>query len=123
MSAEPSSLAVGTSRRTEARGVSVQRVYTNVQRHPFDEVRWERRTARITGSDGSVVFEQDDVEVPAEWSQTATNIVAQKYFHGKLGTPEREGSVRQLIGRVVSTVAEWGREGGYFADEASASAF
>jgi ribonucleoside-diphosphate reductase alpha chain len=86
-------------------------------------VRWERRTARITGSDGAVVFEQTDVEVPEFWSQTATNIVAQKYFHGHIGTPERENSVRQLIGRVVHTVVEWGHTGRYFADVESERAF
>jgi ribonucleoside-diphosphate reductase alpha chain len=123
MSAEPSSLAVASSRRPEAQGVSVRRLLTDGVHHPFDLVRWERRTARITGSDGAVVFEQDDVEVPEEWSQTATNIVAQKYFHGRLGTPEREGSVRQLIARVVTTVTEWGREGGYFADQEGEKAF
>jgi len=92
-------------------------------RHPFELVRWERRTARITGSDGSVVFEQADVEVPESWSQTATNIVAQKYFHGRVGTPERESSVRDLVARVVETLGRWGREGGYFADEESALVF
>ncbi|MFI5142514.1 MAG: vitamin B12-dependent ribonucleotide reductase [Thermoanaerobaculales bacterium] len=123
MSAEPSLLAVANSLRSEAHGVSVRRIFTHAGHPPFDEVQWERRTARITANDGSVVFEQDDVEVPAEWSQTATNIVAQKYFHGKLGAPERECSVRQLIGRVVSSIAAWGRQGAYFADEASANAF
>jgi len=99
------------------------RFFTREGVHPFDLVRWERRTARITGADGRVVFEQQGVEVPEFWSQTATNIVAQKYFHGRLGTEEREYSVRQLISRVVDTLTAWGREGGYFADEASAQAF
>ncbi|OYV95672.1 MAG: vitamin B12-dependent ribonucleotide reductase, partial [Acidobacteria bacterium 21-70-11] len=123
MSAEPSSLAVAASRRPGAQGVSVRRLFTNGEHHPFDLVRWERRTARISGSDGEVVFEQTDVEVPEFWSQTATNIVAQKYFHGRLGSPEREGSVRQLISRVVTTIVEWGRTGGYFADDESERAF
>jgi ribonucleoside-diphosphate reductase alpha chain len=123
MSAEPSSLAVAASRRPDAHGISVRRLFTDGEHHPFDLVRWELRTARISGSDGSVVFEQTDVEVPDFWSQTATNIVAQKYFHGRLGTPERESSVRQLIGRVVATIVEWGRIGGYFANEASERAF
>jgi len=123
MSAEPSSLAVAASRRPDAQGVSVRRVFTDGEHHPFDLVRWELRTARITGSDGAVVFEQTDVEIPEFWSQTATNIVAQKYFHGRLGTPEREGSIRQLISRVVGTIVEWGRTGGYFADADSEHAF
>ena len=123
MSAEPSSLAVAASRRPDAQGVSVRRVFTDGEHHPFDLVRWELRTARITGSDGAVVFEQTDVEFPEFWSQTATNIVAQKYFHGRLGTPEREGSARQLISRVVGTIVEWGRAGGYFADADSEHAF
>ncbi|MGE5236144.1 MAG: vitamin B12-dependent ribonucleotide reductase [Acidobacteriota bacterium] len=123
MSAEPASLAVASAARPEARGLAVRRLFTNGSQHPFDLVRWERRTARISGSDGAVVFEQADVEVPESWSQTATNIVAQKYFHGRLGTPEREGSVRQLISRVVDTLVKWGKQGGYFADEDSALAF
>jgi ribonucleoside-diphosphate reductase alpha chain len=101
----------------------VRRFFTDGVQHPFETVRWQRRTARITGSDGTVVFEQVDVEVPEFWSQTATNIVAQKYFHGRLGTPERENSVRQLIGRVVDTIGAWGREGGYFDGPDSEQAF
>ena len=101
----------------------MRRLFTDGEHHPFDLVRWELRTARITGSDGAVVFEQTDAEVPEFWSQTATNIVAQKYFHGHLGTPERESSARQLISRVVGTIVEWGRTGGYFADAASEHAF
>lgn len=81
---------------------------------PYDEVAWETRTASIGNDKGSVIFEQRDVEVPADWSQTATNIVASKYFHGKLGTPERETSVAQLVHRVVDTIADWGKRDGYF---------
>jgi ribonucleoside-diphosphate reductase alpha chain len=123
MSAEPSTLAVAAASRPEHRGVAFRRHFTDGVNHPFDQIRWELRTARIAGSDGSVVFEQTDVEVPEFWSQTATNIVAQKYFHGRLGTPDRESSVKQLIGRVVATIVEWGRQGGYFADRASERAF
>jgi ribonucleoside-diphosphate reductase alpha chain len=123
MSAEPSMLAVAAASRPDLHGVVVPRVFTDGVHHPFDLVRWERRVARITGSDGTVVFEQAGVEVPEFWSQTATNIVAQKYFHGRLGTPDRESSVRQLINRVVTTIVEWGRNGGYFADTASERAF
>jgi ribonucleoside-diphosphate reductase alpha chain len=83
-------------------------------RTPYDEVKWELRTASITDSKGAVIFEQKDAEVPADWSQTATNIVVSKYFHGRMGTPERERSVAQLVHRVVDTIAEWGIEGRYF---------
>src|ERR1700756_3614220 len=81
---------------------------------PYDEVAWELRTASIGNDKGAVIFEQRDVEVPADWSQTATNIVVSKYFHGKIGTPQRESSVRQLVGRVVNTIADWGAEQRYF---------
>src|SRR5689334_22369930 len=81
---------------------------------PYDEVAWELRTASIGNDKGSVIFEQRDVEVPADWSQTATNIVASKYFHGKLGSPNRERSVGQLVHRVVDTITDWGKAGCYF---------
>ena len=123
MSAEPSTLLVAAASRPETQGVAVPRFYTDGVNHPFDQVRWELRVARIAGSDGAVVFEQPDVEVPDSWSQMAANIVAQKYFHGRLGTPDRESSVRQLIGRVVATIVDWGRQGGYFVDGASERAF
>ncbi|MFQ3610758.1 MAG: vitamin B12-dependent ribonucleotide reductase, partial [Fimbriimonadales bacterium] len=86
-------------------------------------VQWEKRTAIITGERGEVVFEQKEVEVPAFWSQLATNVVVSKYFRGAVGTPERETSVRQVIGRVVNTLTEWGRAMNYFASEADAEAF
>lgn len=101
----------------------IQRFFTRPGVHPFDEVAWERRTARILGSDGSVVFEQTGVEFPVFWSQLATDIVAQKYFRGRLGSPERESSVRQLIGRVVNTLTEWGIKDGYFASPEVAETF
>ncbi len=81
---------------------------------PYDEIRWETRTASIGNDKGAVIFEQRDVEVPVDWSQTATNIVASKYFHGKTGSPERETSVAQLVQRVVDTIADWGQKDGYF---------
>ena len=86
-------------------------------------VEWEKRTALIGNEKGVTIFRQEGVEVPKNWSQTATNIVTSKYFHGKPGSREREGSVRQLIGRVASTIVRWGEEGGYFADDASRDAF
>lgn len=82
--------------------------------HPFDELEWEQRTASITNEKGESIFEQKNVEVPASWSQQATNVVVSKYFSGKMGTPQRESSVKQLIGRVADTIARWGLEQGYF---------
>ena len=103
--------------------MNVERFFTDGERHPFDCLSWEHCTARISSSDGTVVFEQPDVEVPASWSQTAANIVAQKYFHGRVGAEDRETSVRQLISRVVDTIVGWGRDGGYFADDEAARTF
>jgi ribonucleoside-diphosphate reductase alpha chain len=104
-------------------GLRIQRYFTQPGVDPFDTVEWEHRTAVIAGERGEVVFEQKDVEVPAFWSQLATNVVASKYFRGQVGTPEREHSVRQVIGRVVETLTRWGREMDYFASEQDAEAF
>jgi ribonucleoside-diphosphate reductase alpha chain len=104
-------------------GLTVERHFTRPGVDPFDAIEWERRTAVITDERGRVVFEQQDVEVPAFWSQLATNVVVSKYFRGQLGTPERETSVRQVIGRVVDTLTEWGKQMHYFATEADADAF
>jgi len=101
----------------QRRGVVFPRYFTaklDAGKTPYDELRWELRTASITNEKGELIFEQRDVEVPADWSQTATNIVASKYFHGKVGTPERERSVAQLVRRVVDTLTEWGKQGNYF---------
>jgi ribonucleoside-diphosphate reductase alpha chain len=103
-------------------GLRIDRRFTSPDVHPFDEIEWETRDA-IIGDPAAPAFEQRDVEFPASWSQNATNIVAQKYFRGPLGTPERERSVRQMIGRVAGTIAGWGRDGGYFATPADADAF
>ena len=81
---------------------------------PYDDVQWETRTASIGNDKGAVIFEQRDVEVPVDWSQTATNIVASKYFHGKVGSPDRENSVAQIVQRVVDTIAGWGLKDNYF---------
>ncbi|MBX4211358.1 MAG: vitamin B12-dependent ribonucleotide reductase, partial [Candidatus Yanofskybacteria bacterium] len=91
--------------------------------HPYDEIAWELRDARITKSDGTIVFEQTGVEVPAFWSQTAIDIVVSKYFRGKQGSPEREYSVRQMIDRVAKTVGYWGLKDGYFATSQDAENF
>ena len=101
----------------------IQRYFTKPGVHPFEEVQWERRSAAIADESGGKVFEQDDVEVPAFWSQTATNVVVSKYFRGPLGTPQRERSVKQLISRVVDTITAWGRDGGYFTSEEEALTF
>ncbi len=90
---------------------------------PYDEMKWELRNATIGNDKGNVIFEQRDVEVPADWSQTATNIVASKYFHGRLGAPDREHSVGQLVHRVVDTIADWGRAGNYFRTNQDAENF
>src|ERR671930_1003485 len=102
--------------------LSVRRLFTKPGVHPFDEIEWEVRDAKI-GHGDRVAFEQKDVEFPKSWSQNATNIVAQKYFRGQLGSPERERSVKQMILRVSATIAQWGRDGGYFATEDDADAF
>src|SRR5213079_1904686 len=103
-------------------GAAVRRYFTIAGRDPFDEIEWETRDAFIPGKDGPAL-EQKGVEFPKFWSQTATNIVAQKYFRGRMSSPEREFSVRQMIGRVVDTVGAWGRDGGYFATEEEAETF
>ena len=104
-------------------GLRIERRFTKVGIHPYDEVSWEQRTASIANEKGELVFEQKDCEVPTFWSQMATNVVVSKYFRGPLGTPRREVSVRQMISRVVETITGWGRAGGYFATDADAEAF
>ena len=106
-----------------ARGLHFERYYTTPGVDPFDTVEWELRDAVISNEKGEKVFEQKGVEMPKFWSQTATNVVVSKYFRGQIGSPDRERSVRQLIGRVVDTVAGWGRQGGYFTSEADAQTF
>ena len=102
--------------------LGVRRFFTIPGRDPFDEIEWEVRDATIPGKNGPS-FEQRGVEFPKFWSQTATNIVAQKYFRGRLSSPERESSVRQMVGRVVDTALAWGKQGGYFADDEEAETF
>jgi ribonucleoside-diphosphate reductase alpha chain len=108
--------------RNGLQGLSVERRFSTVGVHPFDEVEWETRDA-VIGNPESPAFEQRGVEFPKTWSQNSTNIVAQKYFRGKVGNPERESSVKQMIGRVAGTISDWGREGGYFASDDDADAF
>src|ERR671916_647242 len=117
----PSSTADHTARRT-GQGVMVERRNTEPGVHPFDQIEWEIRDA-VIGNPESPAFSQPGVEFPASWSQNATNIVAQKYFRGRMGSDEREHSVKQMIGRVAGTIATWGRDGGYFATDDDAQAF
>lgn len=112
--------------RTAARyghGITVARYFTTAGKHPYELINWEKRTAKITNEKGATVFEQTNVEVPDFWSQTATNIVVQKYFRGKVGQADRETSVKQLISRVAVTMADWGRKDGYFQSAEDAEIF
>jgi len=120
-----STLLSGSETRAAAakRGVAFKRFFTKAGVHPLDEIEWEMRTASIQNEKGRTIFEQRNVETPKEWSMTAMNIVASKYFHGKLGSEERESSVRQLVSRVADTIADWGFEGGYFRSEEDARTF
>ncbi|MGH2692746.1 MAG: vitamin B12-dependent ribonucleotide reductase, partial [Actinomycetota bacterium] len=109
---------------TTSSGLRFRRYFSRDGVHPFDEVEWETRDAVIPNfKDGGNAFEQREVEFPKSWSQNATNIVAQKYFRGTLGTPERESSVRQLVSRVADTIKGWGIKDGYFAGEEDANVF
>jgi ribonucleoside-diphosphate reductase alpha chain len=113
----------GAAFQAQPAGLTLQRYFTRAGVSPYDEVDWETRHALITGEDGTVVFEQRDIDFPQFWSQMATNVVASKYFRGTLGTPQREYSARQLIERIVQTLTMWGRRGGYFATEEDATIF
>ena len=116
LSARIEALRSRTSAKTRT-GIAFPRYFTaklEAGKTPYDEVQWETRTASIGNDKGAVIFEQRDVEAPSDWSQTATNIVASKYFYGKLGSPERETSVAQLVERVVDTITGWGRKDNYF---------
>jgi len=116
--------ALSVQQGSARKGLQVRRLFTTEGVHPYDELTWERRDAVITNwRDGSTAFEQRDLEFPSNWSQNATNIVAQKYFRGPLGTPQREHSVRQMVDRVAGTITNWGVKDSYFASQADAEAF
>src|SRR5215467_14131400 len=119
--AAPSTSTPVASQKKKAPGLTIRRLFTKPGVSPYDEVEWDLRTAQITDSHGGVIFEQKDVEVPKDWSMTATNIVASKYLHGKINTPDRETGVRQLVSRVAETIRDWGHTQGYFktADDAA----
>jgi ribonucleoside-diphosphate reductase alpha chain len=104
------------------KGLAIERRFSSPGTHPFDEIEWEIRDA-VIGDPAAPAFEQRGVEFPKSWSQNATNIVAQKYFRGQMGSEQRESSVKQMIGRVAGTISGWGREGGYFASDEDAEAF
>src|SRR6185436_14719250 len=110
-------------RENRALGLEFPRYFTLAGVDPFDEVEWETRSAVIGNEKGKVVFEQRDVEIPKAWSQQATNIVVSKYFRGQMGAPDRERSVRQLIGRVVDTITGWARAQKYFASDDALESF
>ena len=119
---QTSTAALLSTSRTQ-QGLTFTRRFSTEGVSPYDELQWERRTAAITDTKGNTIFEQKEVEVPADWSMTATNIVASKYLHGQMGTPERETGVRQLVARVAETVRDWGLAGGYFATPVDAAIF
>ncbi|HZQ71153.1 MAG TPA: vitamin B12-dependent ribonucleotide reductase [Terriglobales bacterium] len=100
--------------KKRAQGLTFRRFFTKPGESPYDQIEWEKRVASITDAQGNSIFEQKDVEVPKDWSMTATNIVASKYLHGTVGTPERETGVRQLVSRVAETIRDWGLSQGYF---------
>ena len=109
--------------KKRAPGLAFKRFFTKAGVSPYDELEWELRLAQITDTHGGIIFEQKDVEVPKDWSMTATNIVASKYLHGPLDTPERETGVRQLVTRVAETIRDWGIKGGYFRSDDDAAIF
>src|SRR5450755_1091295 len=110
----PASATQSAAQKKKSPGLAFRRFFTKPTVSPYDEVEWDLRLAQITDAQGNVIFEQKDVEVPKDWSMTATNIVASKYLHGKVGTPERETGVRQLVSRVAETIRDWGLAQGYF---------
>ncbi|HMA26705.1 MAG TPA: vitamin B12-dependent ribonucleotide reductase, partial [Solirubrobacterales bacterium] len=114
--------ATSKAARTTEKGLVIERRFSTAGVHPYDEIEWETRDA-VIGDPENPAFEQHGVEFPKSWSQNATNIVAQKYFRGQPGSPERETSVKQMVSRVAGRIAEWGSEGGYFATDEDADAF
>jgi ribonucleoside-diphosphate reductase alpha chain len=115
--------ATSNNNKKKAQGLAFRRLFTKPGVSPYNEVEWELRLAQITDSQGGMIFEQKDVEVPKDWSMTATNIVASKYLHGQIGTEERETGVRQLVARVAETIRDWGMKDGYFHTAEDAATF
>src|SRR5579871_1817734 len=121
--ASPAAAAANHVASPKKTGLYFRRFFTKPGVSPYDELDWEVRTAQITDAQGNVIFEQKDVEVPKDWSMTATNIVASKYLHGKIGTPDRETGVRQLVARVAETIRDWGTAQNYFKSSDDAATF
>ncbi len=115
--------ATDNNKKMKAAGLTFRRFFTKPGVSPYNEIEWELRHAQITDSQGGVIFEQNNVEIPKDWSMTATNIVASKYLHGQLGTDERETGVRQLVARVAETIRDWGMKDGYFRSTEDAATF
>ncbi|MGA6986704.1 MAG: vitamin B12-dependent ribonucleotide reductase [Terriglobales bacterium] len=115
--------AASVTNKKKAQGLTFRRFFTKPGVSPYNEVEWELRNAQITDSQGGMIFEQKNVEVPKDWSMTATNIVASKYLHGQMGTDERETGVRQLVARVAETIRDWGMKDGYFRTSEDAATF
>ena len=108
---------------TESAGLRVEHFFSRPGEHPFEQLEWEMRSAKITGDDGQAIFEQDNIEVPACWSQLATKVVASKYFYGDIETGRRENSVKQLVHRVCRAIADRGKRDGYFATDEDAEIY
>ena len=121
--AVPTNVPTNASTKKKAPGLTFRRLFTKPGVSPYNEVEWEFRNAQITDSQGGMIFEQKNVEVPKDWSMTATNIVASKYLHGQVGTDERETGVRQLVARVAETIRDWGMKDGYFRSSEDAATF
>ena len=115
--------SIAANKKTKAQGLTFRRLFTKPGVSPYNEVEWELRDALISDSQGGMIFEQKNVEVPKDWSMTATNIVASKYLHGQIGTDERETGVRQLVSRVAETIRDWGMKDGYFRTPEDAATF
>ena len=105
---QASSVSAIPKKITAKTGIHLNRYFTKKGEHPYDSIEWELREAKISGEEGKIIFEQKDVEFPKSWSQLATNVVVSKYFRGKINTPNRETSVKQMISRVTDTITKWG---------------
>jgi ribonucleoside-diphosphate reductase alpha chain len=115
-----SQTATGAS---QTQGLPIEQFFSTPDKHPFEQLEWERRSAKITDDNGQTIFQQDNIEVPTSWSQLATKVVASKYFYGDVESGRRENSAKQLIHRVCRTIADRGKKDGYFATDQDAEIF